>query len=246
MSEAIALRCGRTGAGTLFRVGRVVSAVVPALISVSPAQAQVAGSLSLTSNAMFRGETVSRDDPAATLGLNYDGPGGFYVGASATVAAGANRPHVATAEQYAGFARRLGSTSFELGVIHRSYDRVVDEDYRRGFFEGYVGFAHRRVRGRLYVSPDYLRDGRASYYAELNARLIALGKWSLDGHGGLSLIPGDAAAGGSKLENYEDWRLQLSRPLGRLMVSTGLSATNYPVYSESGKVRAFASVMYAF
>lgn len=210
------------------------------------ARAQLAGTVLLTSNALFRGESISRDDPALTIGLNHDTSGGLYFGASATVAAGAESPHIASAEQYVGYALRRGSTSFELGVIHRSYDRVVDEDYRRGFFEGYLGLNRRTVRARLYISPDYLRQGPPSYYLDLNARLLARGPWSLDGHAGLSLIPVETDRGGRELEDYEDWRLQLSRPLGRVMVSTGIGGTNYPVYSESGRLRAFASVMYAF
>jgi len=32
------------------------------------------------------------------------------------------------------------------------------------------------LRLRLYVSPDYLVDGRNTYYAELNLRLFKVGK----------------------------------------------------------------------
>ncbi|MBC2669659.1 TorF family putative porin [Novosphingobium piscinae] len=212
----------------------------------TPASAQLAGTLSLASNQMFRGESVSRDGPTVSLGLNLDSPEGFYLGASASVAVNGDAARVSTAEQYAGFARRIGETSIEIGAIHRSYERVIDEDYRRGFFEGYVGIVHRRLRARLYVSPDYLRSGPPTYYVDLNARLLSLGPWSLEGHGGLSLIPALQPDGSRKLDRFQDWRLQVSRPVERLLVSTGVSATNYPVYSESGRIRAYAAVMVAF
>ena len=211
------------------------------------AHAQLAGTLELTTNQMFRGETISADDPALTLGVNLEGPAGTFIGASTSVAAGSGDPHIDAATQYAGIATRRGRTSFEAGVIHRTYDRIVDEDYRRGFFEGYVGVTHRGIKARLYVSPDYLRSGLVSYYVEVNARLLAVEQWSLDGHAGLSLIPTETAAGPHKIDDFEDWRLQASRPLGKqLFFSAGLSATNYPVYSASGRLRAFASVLYAF
>lgn len=206
----------------------------------------MAGTVSVSSNQLFRGESISRDAPTVSLGLNYDSPQGFYAGASVSLAANSDAVRVSTAEQFAGYARRIGPASVELGVIHRSYERVVDEDYRRGFFEGYVGVTHRGLRARLYVSPDYLREGPPSYYLDVNAQLLALGPWTLEGHGGLSLIPTAQPGGGRKLDRFQDWRLQLSRGVGPLTLSSGVSATNYPVYSESGRVRVFAAAMIAF
>lgn len=211
-----------------------------------PAHAQVAATVTLASNSLFRGETISRDQPTVSLGLNVEGPDGLYAGASATVTGGPDSPRIATAEQYAGFAKRLGATSIEVGVIHRGYDRIVDEDYRRGFFEGYIGVTRRRLRARFYVSPDYLRSGPPTYYLDLNATLAAWHGWTLEGHGGLSLIPVETMPGKRKLERYQDWRLQVGRSIGPIMLSAGLGATNYPVYSESGRIRAFASALYAF
>jgi len=216
------------------------------LLAASPADAQLAGSVSLQSNVLFRGETVSSDDPGVVVGVNYDGPAGVYFGGSVTMAAGASEPHIATADQYAGYALRSGRTTVDLGVIHRSYDRVVDEDYSRGFFEGYVGLTHRNVRARLYVSPDYLREGLASYYAEVNATLLRQGRVTVEGHAGLSLIPVEQDDGHHRLVTFDDWRLQASYPAGRISLSGGIAGTNYPVYSERGRVRGFVSATLGF
>ncbi|MDF8331752.1 TorF family putative porin [Novosphingobium cyanobacteriorum] len=216
-----------------------------ACLTANQARAQVAGSISLATNELFRGETVTGDAPAISAGLSLDGPGGFFAGASATVTSGDGDLRVAAVTQYIGYAVRAGDVSVEAGVIHRSYARIVDRDYRRGFFEGYLGASRKGVKLRVYVSPDYLRDGQATYYAEVNARLLQLSKWSLDGHAGLSLIPYDKSGPGG-LHKYRDWRLQVSRPAGRLYLSAGVAATNYPVYDASGKARVFASASFAF
>jgi hypothetical protein len=133
-----------------------------------------------------------------------------------------------------------------VGTIHRSYDHIVDTGYRRGFFEGFAGLGYRGIKARVYVSPDYLVDGRTSYYLEINARLLRIEKWSVEGHGGLSLIPHDLGSGQRGLRNFQDWRLQASRPIGRLFVAFGVNATNYPVYSTSGRAKVYASISQAF
>lgn len=211
------------------------------------ASAQVAGSVSLSSNEMFRGETISGDDPALALSLSLDDSSGFFVGAAVSAAAGGADPRITYASQYAGYALRAGKTSIEAGIIHRSYERVIDTEYRRDFVELYAGVTHGSLKARVYVSPNYRLDNQVSYYGEINARLIAIRDWSLDGHVGLSLIPDSHIAGrGNTLQAYRDWRVQISRPLGKAFISGGIAGTNYPVYSASGNAKIFASVSYAF
>jgi uncharacterized protein (TIGR02001 family) len=213
----------------------------------SPAYAQFAGSIALSSNEMFRGETISANDPALSLSLSLDNESGLFAGVAASIAAGNSDPRMTYASQYAGYAKRFGETSVEAGIIHRTYERVVDTEYRRDFAEIYAGVTHKSLKARLYVSPNYRRDNRTSYYGEINARLLGVGEWSLDGHAGLSVLPGDKGSGTSpKMRTYRDWRLQVSRPVGKLFLSGGVAATNYPVYSPSGKARIFASASYAF
>lgn len=213
----------------------------------SPAYAQFAGSIGLSSNEMFRGETISANDPALSLSLSLDDESGLFAGVSASVAAGNSDPRMTNASQYAGYAKRFGETSVEAGIIRRTYERVVDIEYRKDFAEIYAGVTHRSLKARFYVSPNYRRDNRASYYGEINVRLIGFDQWSLDGHAGLSVQPGHQGSGTNpKMQTFRDWRLQISRPVGKLFLSGGVAATNYPVYSPSGKARIFASASYAF
>jgi hypothetical protein len=210
------------------------------------ANAQLAGSLTLSSSGMFRGESISHDAPALNAGISIDSATGLYAGASGTVAVTGDKLRATALVQYAGYARRIGPVTAEIGAIHRIYDRVVDTGYRRAFFEGYAGLSYRGIKTRFYISPDYLVDGRNSYYAEVNVRLLKVERWSLEGHGGLSLIPHDLDTGLHGLRHFEDWRLQASRPIGSVFVAVGVNATNYPVYSASGRAKVFASISKAF
>jgi len=231
------------GAARLSVVG-LIAALGGASCFASPAWAQLAGTLSLSSNEMFRGETISRGDPALSLALSLDSPEGLFAGAGASVAAGDHEPRLSSLVQYAGYALRRDRTSFEVGLIHRRYDTVFDGDVRRDFFEAYAGISHGAMKARIYVSPDYHRSGRTSYYGEVNARLLSVEKWSIDGHAGLALTPHDTGRKG--LRDHYDWRLQASRPIGRLFLSLGVAGTSYPVYSPSGKARGFVSLSHAF
>jgi uncharacterized protein (TIGR02001 family) len=229
------------------RQGVEAGLILSGLVALAaPAHAQLAGSITATSSEMFRGESISSGDPVVAASVSLDTRSGFFAGASASLALDTNVPRISAMVQYAGFARKRGNLTLEIGVIHRSYARIVDTGYRRGFFEGFAGVGVGGVRTRVYVSPDYLADGRASYYAEINAPLMRQGKWQLEGHAGLSLIPYDLDTGRGGLRRYRDWRVTVSRPVGPLFLSLGVNGTNYPVYSDTGRGRVFGSVAYAF
>ena len=210
--------------------------------SGTEARASAAGAITFATNPTFRGESITTDSPAIVGAISLDGPEGTFAGASVTIAlAQTSGPRVSNTTQYAGIAHRWGNLSVEAGMIHRSYAQIVDEDYRRGFFEGYLGVTRGKARLRLYLSPDYQRNGRASYYGEVEAQLFQTGPWSADVHAGLSLIPTDDGQGGVRKKDYHDWQLRLSRPIGRVRMSVGIAGTDYPVYSASGRARVFAS-----
>ena len=223
-----------------------LSALAGLVGAAGPATAQVAANVTLASNQIFRGETISADDPGLTLAVSADLPGGLFAGADASFAAGSREPRFTAATVYAGIARKAGPFSLEAGVIHRDYPAIFDEAYRPHYTEFYVGAAVRRLRLRAYVSPDYLADGRATYYAEANADLARLGSWQLEGHGGFWLIPHDRETAQSGFISYEEWGLRASRPLGPFALSLGLVASNYPVFGPSGKARVTAAISRAF
>lgn len=210
------------------------------------ASAQVAGSVSLASAEIFRGESLAGTRPTVTLAANYDHLSGFFAGASASAAPSDGAVRIISANEYAGYGIRRGRSSFEIGVIHRDYRRMLDTAYRLHYFEGFVGVAFGNVRARVYVSPDYLRDSRTTYYGEVNARLWRSGEWSLNGHVGVSLIPEDKTVPSPGIHVYRDWSIQIDRPVGRFSVSAGVAQTNYPVFRSNHHARVYASISRAF
>ncbi len=218
------------------------------------ARVQVAANVMLESNALFRGETISLDDPAVSVELSADHSSGLFAGASVSVAAGGRDPRMVANTQYAGFATRSGQTTLEIGAIHRNYGStyIADDAYRGNYFEGFVGVARKNFKLRLYVSPDYLVDGRTTYYGEVSAHLLKKGEWSLNGRGGLSVIPQDIGTPGG-MRFYYDWRLAASRPVGKFTASLGIAGTNYPIFGVSkgegffsNSPKVFASMSRAF
>src|SRR6185369_17451650 len=132
----------------------VIAAAAASGIAAAPASAEVAANVTLSSNQLFRGETISDDDPGATIAVSVDSPSGLFAGADASFAAGGQQPRLTAANLYAGYAKRVGDASLEAGVIHRTYGTIFDEAYRRHFTELYAGVSLRRVQLRVYVSPD--------------------------------------------------------------------------------------------
>jgi len=237
---------GATACAEVLRGLAVLLALVGWGMTGGCAQAQVAANLSLASNQLFRGETISDDDLGATLAISADLPGGLFAGADASIAAGGHEPRFIASNQYLGIARKLGAVSIEGGVIHRDYRAIYDDAYRPHYAELYVGLSTRRLRLRAYVSPDYLVDGRTTYYLDLNAGLGTVAGWHIEGHGGMWLIPHDLADPQTGLISYEDWSLRASRAVGPFTVGLGVAASNYPVFGPSGKMRAVVQVSRAF
>jgi len=55
-----------------WRAAARAAAGLVLLTLTNSAQAQIAANVTLASNALYRGETISADDPAATLALSLD------------------------------------------------------------------------------------------------------------------------------------------------------------------------------
>jgi uncharacterized protein (TIGR02001 family) len=217
------------------------------------ANAQFSGSATFSTSEIFRGESTSGNDAAASLEISFDHSSGAFAGASITVAGGEHPLHYNGSTQYLGYALRKAETSLEIGLIHRDYAQrsLFDDAYSAHYIEGFVGIGRRNLRLRLYASPDYLRDGDLTFYGEFNFRLLKAANWSLNGHTGVSLIPPDP--GETAARYYYDWSLQANRPLGRFALAIGIAATNYPVFGPDrgsgfldNSPRVFASIARAF
>lgn len=206
----------------------------------------IAGTITLQTNQTFRGETISRDSPGTSLAFSADGPLGLFAGADVSLALNAGQVLMTANSQYVGVAVRLGRTSLELGGIHRHYHTVVDTDYAPDYSELFLGIARGSSRLRGYISRDYNIHNKLTGYVELETRLLTVGPWSLNGHGGLTFVPQDPGATTSFPRIYEDWSLSAGREWRGLNLGLAVSSSNYPVIGDTGWARVSVSVSKSF
>ncbi|WP_395670309.1 TorF family putative porin [Phenylobacterium sp.] len=138
-----------------------------------PACAQVGASISLQSDYVYRGRSLTEQRPAVTVSLVYDDPSGFYAGGALTAY---DRAHdgVDVTDQflYAGYATPLWrGTALDLGV---SQTRTVS--YRAGrrafdYAELYAGVLTEHVTVRVHYAPDYYESGVSTLYIDAGATL---------------------------------------------------------------------------
>lgn len=188
---------------------------------IAPAEAQIIGSVSVESDVRFRGYSLSSGDPAATVDLGYDHESGLYLNGSATAGFDQSDPALLAWQLNAGYAARISpDVSIDAGAVRSWYTRhssAGDAHYT----EIYLGATAHGVSSRVYYSPDYLRPGVHTLYAEVETTLRLAPKWRLTGHAGLLAHLSDPPRYAPR-EHY-DWRVTLGRELGRLDLRASLS-----------------------
>jgi uncharacterized protein (TIGR02001 family) len=153
----------------------------------------------------------------------YDNASGFYAGASAIgVLRSGGDPAPLGVQLTGGYAKRLQSgTTLDFGVTHSTYAHYSGGGRGSSYTELYVGIARGALSSRIYVSPHYFESGRWSAYGEVNGSVSPARKWSIDGHVGMH-VPLRTPSN----ERYRaewDWRLGVSRELGRLSLHAAWS-----------------------
>lgn len=211
----------------------------------TPAAAELGASLSVQSDARFRGYTLSRGRPTASLTLSYDGPGGFYLGGSASAVAAHAGPEFLGIEGDIGFARRLGSgVSLDVGAQHYRYSEYYSAGRSTTYTELYVGLVGRNVSSHIYYSPNYFGLHFATVYGEIDGVAPVTDKWRINAHiGALVRTDGQARPG-------YDWRLGVAgdiRPFElQLAVSGGGPMPQYYGNRAHRREAVTAAISYLF
>lgn len=185
------------------------------LCAAAPAAAQVAASLSIFSDARYRGYSLSAGRPVATADLSRDDPSGFYAGLSASAVLGSDDAVKPLALQLnGGYARRLSSgLGLDFGIIHSSYSRYSGSASATSYSEVYAGVSRNFLSARVAFSPHYFERGAKTLYGEVDANVSPLRKLHLDGHVGLLIPIGYREQRENSRAQY-DWRLGVARELG--------------------------------
>lgn len=150
----------------LVRFGIAGVIALGALSSPSDVFAQLSGTVSVVSDYRYRGVSLSDNEPAAQLGINYDDAQGWYAGAFVSTAESAYyEKQGVQAIGFGGYAWRLPSgLTLEAGADYS----VVTTSPRFDYPEIYAGFAFQNVSGRVYYSPRYFGQDSPAVYGELN------------------------------------------------------------------------------
>jgi uncharacterized protein (TIGR02001 family) len=153
-----------------------------------PALAQLSSSLSVDSNYIYRGLSLSRDRPDLRLDLSYDHSSGAYGGLSLigmrdTSAGDIGLSYVG----YAGYVwQPAQGPSWEAGLS----DTHIHNGAEYNNAEVYGGLITRGFTARVYYAPDYYGSHMRTLYGELGTSRRLTPHWRVFAHAG-ALTPLD-------------------------------------------------------
>lgn len=189
----------------------------------APAAAEVGASVSLFSEASFRGYSLSEGRPVALFNLSYDDPGGAYAAMSASTVLGSDEAIAPLSLQLnGGYAKRLASDIvLDFGVTHSSYSRYASRG-SSSYTEFYAGVSRKALSARISYAPHYFVSGYSTIYGEMDANFSPASKLNLNAHFGM-LFPIDYPDSFGEPRVQRDWRLGVSRQAGRLSLHAFLT-----------------------
>ncbi len=145
----------------------IAGLAAPAAAQDEPAGVTFSGTLGVTSNYVFRGQSQSQNDPAISLGARLDYEG-FYFGLwGSSIDFADVQESPLELDIYAGYAGSLSDTlSFDVGLFYYSYPDSDPANY--DYFELIVGlrqdFDGGYVKGTLAISPDFFAESGTGTY----------------------------------------------------------------------------------
>lgn len=215
--------------------------LVAALLAGSPAEAQVAGSLQVATDDLFRGISLSDGEPVATAAISWDGASGVFLDGSATMLIGTDdSPGLLSASANLGYAARIAaSRSVELGITRTQFTHRYARGRAVSYTDLYVGVDLGSLIARLHYSPDYF--GRSPVaYAEINGATPISPRLRLFAHAGLSRRLDNAGLPGTR----HDASVGMTRRLNTVELTASLVARQ-PLGAQS-RARLVLSAAIAF
>lgn len=185
------------------------------------AQAQISAAVGVQSDYRFRGISLTNRQPVVTLDLAYDHPSGFYAGGSA-IGLNADGFKALGFIEYAGYARPVGrDLSLDLGVNNQNLRQYAGKFYPVNYSEFYAGLIGRHLSAHVYYSPNYLKPGINTLYADIDGAIKPAENWRLFAHAGTT-----APVGGppGRHQRY-DFRAGVSRQFGGLELQASVTST---------------------
>jgi uncharacterized protein (TIGR02001 family) len=170
--------------------------------------------VSVYSQDMFRGYSLSAGRPVGIIDLSYDDPSGAYAALSASAMTGPDGPRPLKLQLGGGYARRLRSgLTLDVGAVASRYAGYANTKGGRSYAELYAGVAGKLISSRLYLSPHYFGPHTRTVYGEVDGHVPLGSHFGLETHAGL-LVPFNGYGQASRAQY--DWRLGISRDIGRI------------------------------
>lgn len=208
---------------SIAAVSSIAFGVLLALAPVGNTHAGVAGSVTLTSDYLFRGISQNNQEPALQAGLEYAADSGFYVGAwgsniswlSDLTAAGIPVSSSLELDVYGGYRGKFSDTvAYDVGALYYWYPG----DYPSGFNSPHTGEIYAGVTFGPYAGTTFgakysysltdlfgYADSDGSGYLDLNANWEFVPTWTLNVHGGKHWIENNEIA------EYADWKVGVTK-----------------------------------
>jgi uncharacterized protein (TIGR02001 family) len=191
------------------------------VFSAAPACGQVAIEVALQSDHRVRGFSISDEEPVAAATLSYDDPSGLYAGGTVVGATREGEPGIVSLQGNIGYARRISpDLSLDVGLSRFEYFSSYGSARDYHYTEAYLGVATRNFAARVRYSPDYIRPGAETLYAEIDGGMEVAENWLISAHvGALQYL--EERPGYQPQRRY-DWRLGVTRRIGAFGVHLDL------------------------
>jgi uncharacterized protein (TIGR02001 family) len=177
----------------------------------------------IQSDYRYRGISLSGRRPVATFDLAYDHPSGFYAGGSVVGQSEDGGVNTLGFIEYAGFVtRRFGRVAWDVGVNNQNLSYYYERRIPLNYSEVYVGVIGDHLSAHLHYSPNYIRPGNDTLYAEIDGSMKPAQDWRLFAHVGTTAPVGSGPA--NRRQRY-DVRAGVARQFSRLELQASVTGT---------------------
>ncbi len=178
-----------------------------ATAGVAHAEGTVSANVSLTSDYIFRGVSLSSNDPAIQGGFDYESEV-WYAGVW-----GSSLSEGVEIDLYAGFTPTTGPVEWDLGVTGYFYpgadDDAAEFDYYEFKIAGSTALTEQlSVGGGFHIAPENYGDTGEAIYIEIN------GEWTVSdalvfsaAYGNQNIEDPDGPFGAAGEDDYNTWNI---------------------------------------
>jgi uncharacterized protein (TIGR02001 family) len=157
-----------------------------ALAAPASVQAQVSARLSLDSDYVLRGVSMTDGQPTMSAALFYDHPSGAYGGVDLTAAATHSGVEALGHVADLGYAwRGKSGVAWDIGVQESRIGAEDSDNRSLHYVEVYAGLTKSDVSVHVYYSPDFGSE-RKVLYVDVSAAAQPRAGWRVFGHVGAS------------------------------------------------------------